>query len=200
MPMTLVTVMSRTSVFILMRLATDLYLMSHVLRFGMLWHIMVCRGTLQYASTHRDIPRHISPSDTRMSAPDATQFNALQHTAISDSQIPPVPIHTTLQHATTRCNLHESTATRSTLQHPLPSDCTMPLLSYPPFPIFFWFAVVSTDGARCSVMQYAATRCSVPPALCLLACELMVRQFAIHIHTLLHPATHRNPSQHAVTR
>ena len=38
--------------------------------------------------------------------------------------------------------------------------------------------VVSTDGALCSVMQYVATRCSVLPASRLLACELMVRQFA----------------------
>ena len=86
----------------------------------------------------------------------------------------------------------------TTLQHPLPSDCTVPLLSYPPFPLFF-FDFISTDGACCSVLQYAATCCSVLYASRLLAWELMVRQVAIYIHTLLHSA-HSNSPQPVIAR
>jgi len=86
----------------------------------------------------------------------------------------------------------------TTLQHPLTTDRTVPLLSYPPFP--FFLDIVSTDGLYCSVLQYAATRCSALHTFRLLACELMVRQVAIHIQTLLHTASHCNLPQSTVTR
>jgi len=117
--------------------------------------------------------------------------------------LPPFP---TRQHSTLcKMLLPAATYHRNTLQLSVPLCNTLCQLTaqchfFPILLFLLFFAIVSTDGAYCSVLQYAATRCSMLHASPLLACELMVLQVTIHIHTLLHTATHRNPPQRTLTR